>query len=371
MSELLLISPLLYMQNMSATSTEDSRGTPPVFISCRALPDNEGKPLTVHEICAAAEKTSGYNSVIGAQRIGSLWRVYPRTQGNRASLLLNGFELRNRLISPNDKNPFIVRTPEGEKEAPTTKLIIGNLPISYSNQDIETKLRQLGCELQSKMMMERDRDENGGLTRWLTGRRFAYMKIPDRPLPEKINIGPATATLYHREQKATAEYSTCSRCLTPGHRATTCTSEVVCIACKQPGHKKGHPSCPLPPQEKADVTASTHKAQATEEATVDDITDDSEEAEKVEETEPAEKVPDKDSAAATEKAAKTTDRGRPSTAQSCIPFKVRPRSNTREKRKCMSPPQHQEKSKKTKDGKSDGQHSKTSPVSSKPPGKKS
>ena len=29
--------------------------------------------------------------------------------------------------------------------------------------------------------------------------------------------------------------------------ASSCTNDIVCRTCKQPGHKSGHPSCPLPP----------------------------------------------------------------------------------------------------------------------------
>ena len=50
-------------------------------------------------------------------------------------------------MNPFDKNPYIVKTPDGEKEVQTTKL---------SNDEIERKLVQLGCEPQSKLMMERD-----------------------------------------------------------------------------------------------------------------------------------------------------------------------------------------------------------------------
>ena len=277
------------------------------------------------------------------------------------------------MITPNDKNPFIVRTPEGEREAPTTKVIIGNLPISYSNQEIEAKLRQLGCEFQSKMLMERDRDEKGGLTRWLTGRRFVYIKVPDRPLPEKISIGPATATLYHREQKSSAEFSTCNRCFTPGHRAATCTNEVVCLACKLPGHKKGHPSCPLPLQEKAAEITFSQTEETSAPGVEDDHPKETEEEKETEEAEQSEKVSeDKESTRATEKPTNTSliPRGRSATSEPCTP-KARPRSNTREKRKCNSPPQHHEKSKKKKEQKTDSQQGKTSPASSKPPGKKS
>ena len=54
-------------------------------------------------------------------------------------------------------------------------------------------------------MLERDRDERGWLSRWLTGRWFVYIRIP-----EKISIGSATATLYYRKQKNKPENATFS-----------------------------------------------------------------------------------------------------------------------------------------------------------------
>ena len=121
---------------MAASNTEQGRGTPPVFIPCRNLPDNteNGIQYTVRELCAAAEKTSGYNSVIGAQKIGGLSRIYPKSADNCAMLLLKGIEVRNLTVKPFDKNPYTMKTPDGEKEVQTTKLIFGNLPISYRSR---------------------------------------------------------------------------------------------------------------------------------------------------------------------------------------------------------------------------------------------
>eukprot|EP00745_Piridium_sociabile_P012590 TRINITY_DN19220_c0_g1_i4.p2 TRINITY_DN19220_c0_g1~~TRINITY_DN19220_c0_g1_i4.p2 ORF type:complete len:162 (-),score=22.80 TRINITY_DN19220_c0_g1_i4:188-673(-) len=106
-------------------------------------------------------------------------------------------------------------------------------------------------------MMEKDRDDRGGLTRWLTGRRFVYIRIPTQPLPEKVNIGNATATVYHREQKLKPENQVCSRCFTKGHAASTCQNDIVCRTCKNSGHKMGHPSCPLTSAEKDKQTSQT------------------------------------------------------------------------------------------------------------------
>jgi len=234
-------------------NSEQDRGTPPVFIPCRNLPDGD-TPYTVREICACGEKPSGYGSMIGAQRIGNLWRLYPKHSKARIDLLLKGIQIRGQTISPSDKNPFIVRNDEGGAEVPTTKLVIGNLPLSYSNEEIMRKLEQIGCDPHSKLMMEKDRDERGGLTRWLTGRRFIYIAIPSHPLPTKVTIGFSTVSLYHREQKPQTENTVCSRCLVSGHRAATCEKDIVCRTCKKPGHKAGDPTCNLSDEREQDTS---------------------------------------------------------------------------------------------------------------------
>ena len=53
-------------------------------------------------------------------------------------------------------------------------------------------------------------------------------------------------TTTTQTNRTTTENSTCSRCFTKGHLASSCTNDIVCRTCKQPGHKSGHPSCPLP-----------------------------------------------------------------------------------------------------------------------------
>ena len=69
----------LYGFMMATSNTDQGRGTPPVFIPCGNLLDNteNGIQYTVREPGAAAEKTRGYNLVIGAQKIRGQWRTYP------------------------------------------------------------------------------------------------------------------------------------------------------------------------------------------------------------------------------------------------------------------------------------------------------
>ena len=120
-----------------------------------------------------------------------------------------------------DKNPYLVRSLDGkEEETPATKVIVDNVPISFSDQILKS-VHELGCTLRSKLILDRDRsklildrdrsklildrdrDEKGKLTHWLTGRRILYVSVPRDPLPKLIQVEPFKASVYHREQKRT------------------------------------------------------------------------------------------------------------------------------------------------------------------------
>jgi hypothetical protein len=238
----------------------------PVFIINNQLPAFEQKVFTTAEICTAAEKVCGYNSIEGAQRIGSLWRIYPRSREHRQKLLLQGLVLRGVSVTVKSRNPFLVREPGvndrvGDRESnqpPTTKLIISNIPLSYSDTDILQAVNTLGVNVMSKMISERDRDEKGKLTHWKTGRRFVYISIPSTPLPKTLNIGPFKAALYHKEQRTVdrQQAAECRRCLERGHRAAECQAPIKCRQCLKDGHKAGDPSCLLTPD-----TSQTQRAE--------------------------------------------------------------------------------------------------------------
>ena len=51
--------------------------TEPVFLIRKDLPGVEVKSITVFEICQAEERTSGFESFDGAQRIRGYLRLYP------------------------------------------------------------------------------------------------------------------------------------------------------------------------------------------------------------------------------------------------------------------------------------------------------
>lgn len=230
----------------------------PVFVINNQLPAFEQKPFTTSEICAAGERVCGYNSIEGAQRIGSLWRIYPRTREYRQKLLLEGIVLRGVQVVVKSRNPFLVRAPGshdmvGDRVAdqpPSTKLIISNIPLSYSDNDILHAVNNLGVTALSKLISERDRDDKGKLTHWKTGRRFVYISLPKSPLPRTLEVGPFKASLFHKEQKTAdrQKAATCRKCLQTGHMAADCMAPIKCRQCFKDGHKAGDPVCSLTPE---------------------------------------------------------------------------------------------------------------------------
>ena len=234
---------------------------PPVFLMCSTLLAAEEKDYTVAEICSAAERVTGFNRIIGGQRIGNLWRVYPRDIDARVALLTRGVTLRGVQVTPKDKNPFIVVDNKGEREIPATRLTIGNLPLSFSNEEISKYISKLpSVNVRSSLMEERARDDSGKLTHWKTGRRIVYIDVPSQPLPKTLRMGSVSATLYHKEQKIV----TCSKCLVTGHHASVCTEPVKCRQCLQSGHKAGDPVCnftpPPPSAEKENIAKDKQRA---------------------------------------------------------------------------------------------------------------
>lgn len=236
--------PVIIMSDSTTNSTL------PVFIKNNNLPAFETKEFSTAELCAAAERASGHNSIEGAQRIGGLWRVYPATKEGRHTLLIGGFVVRGVQVSVTDKNPFIVLAADGRQdESPSTKVTVSNIPLSFSDMEISKAVHSLGVELRSKVILERDRDSNGKLTRWKTGRRFLYITTPPEPLPRTVSIGPFKATLYHREQAKRVRqlHAECGRCFEKSHSTAQCPNPVKCKQCLKDNHKAGDPDCDMTP----------------------------------------------------------------------------------------------------------------------------
>ena len=187
-----------------STTRETLNAVKPVFVKSRDLPSKLGSnhAYRVCEMCRACERVGGPQSMEGAQRIGGLWRLYPSNHPTRALLLTEGITLHGCHVNLMDTNPFLMRDTGVEIES--TRLTIGDIPLSYSNKEIEDYLLSKGCKPLSALKYELERDEAGQLTHWKTGRRFIFIEMPSSPLPRDVRIGRFEAKLYHKEQKMEA-----------------------------------------------------------------------------------------------------------------------------------------------------------------------
>ena len=87
---------------------------------------------------------SGTETILGAQEIRGLWRVYPLTRTARNKLLIENLILRQKTVQVYDKKPFILRGGSGE-EVPVTKVWISDIPISVDGKDIDSISKTRVC----------------------------------------------------------------------------------------------------------------------------------------------------------------------------------------------------------------------------------
>ena len=216
-------------QKINLSSTE------PVFIMSRYLPDN----VDVISMCRAAEAVSGAGSVKGAFGDGGLWRIYPKTAVARALLLSKGISVNKQRIQPESINPFILQGTDSE--IPATRLSVGPLAFSYSDEFIIRHLESLGLRLRSKLVWENERFKDRSMSDWNNGKRFVWIDLPENPPDEFVRFGSAKVKLFYREMKQ--QRMKCRSCLQFGHRAADCTNDPVCYACGEVGHKSNDPIC--------------------------------------------------------------------------------------------------------------------------------
>ena len=88
----------------------------PVFLLNKSLPAVEEKDYIVAEICAAAERTAGFETVEGAQRIGGLWRLYAKDNDVRIKLLVSGIIQRGQYVQPHEKKPVYCERREWSRQ---------------------------------------------------------------------------------------------------------------------------------------------------------------------------------------------------------------------------------------------------------------
>ncbi|GFS26445.1 LOW QUALITY PROTEIN: Gag-Pol polyprotein [Elysia marginata] len=98
----------------------------------------------------------------------------------------------------------------------------------------------MGINTLGPLILDRARDGEGKLTRWLTGKRWVWIELPKTTLPRTVDMGPFRASLFYREMKGTADTRICFKCHKEGHVAKACPLHLTCWTCNQTGHTSAH-----------------------------------------------------------------------------------------------------------------------------------
>ena len=109
------------MASSQVSPLPPSKGAPPLFIRASTLATPTEAHVNGLEICYDLEKVAGDGTVDCVQRMGDLFRIYPKTPSAREILLINGFYHNNLSFSLLSRNPFQVR----DEQVRSTKIIIG------------------------------------------------------------------------------------------------------------------------------------------------------------------------------------------------------------------------------------------------------
>lgn len=172
-----------------------AQSVPACFVYADQIQEKSG-----YKISIACEKSTGPHGIEGVQRLGKLIRIYCLTKLARDRLLMNGLNIDKTHVPVIGTNPMVV---PGSAEA--VKLIIGQIPLSLANSEIEKALADMSdIKVRSKMFYEHYRDDEGKLSSYKSGRRFVYIDKPASPLPKFITIVKWKASLYHFGQKSAA-----------------------------------------------------------------------------------------------------------------------------------------------------------------------
>ena len=173
-----------------------TKGITPLFFKASTIATLHNGFINGLDICLSLEEISGKGTVDCVQRMGDLYRVYTKTWNAREDLLIKGFCFNGVSVTLLSRNPFRTR----DQQVKSTKLIIGGVPMSVADSEIERSLLDLNLNLLSDIKYETYRDSEGKWTHFKTGRRFVYIEIPQLNLNQFLQIGLWRASLFYKEQ---------------------------------------------------------------------------------------------------------------------------------------------------------------------------
>ena len=106
-----------------------------------------------------------------------LWRIYMNNAEAKAKLYTDGMTFRSKSVILYEQNPFSMNEESDVPEKKHVRVSIQNLPLSVSNQEVETMIKNFGCKIEKDLAYECERDGNGKLTSLKNGNRIVYVDM--------------------------------------------------------------------------------------------------------------------------------------------------------------------------------------------------
>jgi ribA/ribD-fused uncharacterized protein len=199
----------------------------PVFLKDRDFPEGTVSPM---DICRSVIRVINSSKLDGVQKLGNLWKIYPKDNESRLQLCVkqtirvNGKEVKLYDENPNENSQR--RSNEGAR-VKNDKLTIKNLPFEVTNEEVAGMLIDNKVILASTVRHGFLRDDlaQDELTSYKSGDRFVYVQPFDPPLPRKQQVGQFHCVVIHHGK------------MWP------------CKACNQTGHKLGDDKCDAKPKQ--------------------------------------------------------------------------------------------------------------------------
>ena len=214
-------------------------GTPAVFVKAQDIINSY--TVKDYTVCKAVAEKIGAPNLVGCQRIGKIWRVYPKTTESRVKLLTNKIDIGGQLVHVYGENPM--RTGAKDPQQSITKITVKDLPLSKGNTALQTYLEGNNVKLTRRIEYSKARDpETHELSEWLNGDRICFAESFSQPLPRTAMVGDTVVRIFHDGQ-VTQNNKLCTRCFSTEHYRGRCPNPPSCNRCRLPGHQPGDPAC--------------------------------------------------------------------------------------------------------------------------------
>ena len=164
----------------------------PLFVLNKTLlPPNYTGYVSQFELLLACEMEVGEDQIDAIIRSGALWRIYPRNEDAKQTLLMYGITFMGFQVQLLESNPF---------NTDTTKLFVSGLPLCVTNQEMLQYLKEIGIKPLGDVEFELIVDSKNVITTCKSGRRICKIEKPSTNLDKTLTIGTFKCPIFYYGQ---------------------------------------------------------------------------------------------------------------------------------------------------------------------------